>query len=843
MKKIFITIILFTLFINVGYAASGRAYCPDDDEPVSLRNNPGGTYISGIPCNSEVEVLDINGGSTSNCNTWYKVRYGITTGYACGNYIKLTTSSTQEEGKVLCIEDDSPLGVYSDLNRKNKIAGLSCNTKVTILDKNAGSDGKGTCPTSLYEIKYGDATGYVCGKYIGNVNSSSPSVLVGKSGNGDNIYKKDNYASKKDSDGVINCYENTGNLPLKSSAGGSSTGKSVSCGEGVTINSTTEGNGICPYYYNITDSKGNSGYVCSYYVNTTKLSTLAEEYYKKNSLDDYYDYLGDLGFPSSYLPYLAELHARHPNWVFNVEKINLTFDEVVENENAYGRNLLQGSAFNENYYSMGINNYDILNNKFSYYPTEYGWYDASSEAVAYFLDPRNYLNVKYIFAFEDLGYNSLHTERAIDSILTKKNYWASVYSSYDSNVASDIALATRKIGISSFHIATRIEQEIAGISTSDPRSGGSFTYNGNTYSGYYNFFNIGVYGENKIVNGMVHAMNNGWDTPYGGIYGGSEFIYNGYYAINQDTLYYEKFDVSTSNGNYTHQYMQNLAVLAQETDKAYKAYVNGISDYFDNALEFTIPVYKDMPSYVVTSPRNGNPNNYLSDLRVDGKTVSGFGYDTYDYEVTVPYGTSSVNISADKIVSTSIVSGLGDIDILSDEVKASVIVTAENGNAREYKIVIKRDKATNTDDVPSINSILNNSGIKYNDDYIYGIDENTSVNSLISNIKKTSNYAIVNIKNSKGNSKTNGIFGTGDVITISNGKEEVTMKVVIYGDVNGDGKIDKLDCANILSYYYGYIDLNGAYKVAADTNKSGKIDKLDAASILSHYYKYVMIKQ
>ena len=42
-------------------------------------------------------------------------------------------------------------------------------------------------------------------------------------------------------------------------------------------------------------------------------------------------------------------------------------------------------------------------------------------------------------------------------------------------------------------INSRIKQEISGISTSDARLGGNFTYNNETYSGYYNFFNIGAY--------------------------------------------------------------------------------------------------------------------------------------------------------------------------------------------------------------------------------------------------------------------------------------------------------------------------------------------------------------
>ena len=805
MKKIIITLVLFVLFINVGYAANGTAYCPDDNKPVNIRNSAGGSLIGkGIPCGSDVEVLDTNAGSTSNCRTWYKVRYDITTGYACGDYIKLKDSNTTYNGKALCIENTDPLNIWSDINKTNKVDKLDCNEEMEILEKNVASNTK--CD-NWYKVRHNGNTGYACGKYIGDVNSSTPVKDIGK-GSGDNIYKKDNYNSKPSGDGTISCFEDTGDLSLRKTPGGSTTGKKVSCGEVITINSSSESSGICPYYYNITDSKGNSGYVCGYYVNTTKLSDMAINYYKNNSLDDYYNSLRKSGFPDSYLPYLAELHARHPNWKFISETIPLTFDEVVSGENAYGRNLLQGSAFNENYYSMGINSYDILSNEFTSYATENGWYDASSEAVAYYLDPRNYLNIKYIMAYELLHYNNAHTEDAVAKIMGNNSFWNSVYSGYDGNVYSDVVRATSDIGISSFHIAARIKQEISGISTSDPRAGEGFTLDGKSYSNYYNFFNIDVWGTDKIMRGMRYAIDNGWNSPYRCIYGGSKFIYNEYCAVNQDTLYYEKFDVSTKDGDYTHQYMQNLAVIAQETNKVYKSYVENVSDYFDKPLEFTIPVYKDMPNYAVTAPRIGNPNNYLNDLKVNGTTVSGFSYDTYTYDVSVPAGTGSVNISASKIAGSSSISGTGDISIDTNEKKISVIVTSESGNSREYVINVKRDEIDNPDDVPSLDTILNSSGIKYNNGYIFGIGENTSVSSLINNVKKTSGYARINIKDSKGNNKTSGSFVTGDVVVIGNSKEEESFGIVIYGDVNGDGKIDKDDCLGILRHLKGYTNLN-----------------------------------
>ena len=147
---------------------------------------------------------------------------------------------------------------------------------------------------------------------------------------------------------------------------------------------------------------------------------------------------------------------------------------------------------------------------------------------------------------------------------------------------------------------------------------------------------------------------------------------------------------------------------------------NGYTDSLSDPITLIIPVYKNMPNYVVTAPRIGNPNNYLNDLKVNGTTVSGFSYDTYTYDVSVPAGTGSVNISASKIAGSSSISGTGDISIDTNEKKISVIVTSESGNSREYVINVKRDEIDNPDDVPSLDTILNSSGIKYNFDYIFG---------------------------------------------------------------------------------------------------------------------------
>jgi len=116
------------------------------------------------------------------------------------------------------------------------------------------------------------------------------------------------------------------------------------------------------------------------------------------------------------------------------------------------------------------------------------------------------------------------------------------------------------------------------------------------------------------------------------------------------------------------------------------------------------------------------------------------------------------------------------------------------------------------------------------------------VNSLVNNIKKVNNSMSVVIKNKDGKVKT-GVFATGDRVIISDGENIITYEVLIYGDVTGDGVIDKLDFLAVQRHYYKYKEYNGVYKEAADADKNGVIDKLDFLAVLKDYYGYKAIEQ
>lgn len=705
-------------------------------------------------------------------------------------------------------------------------------TELTVLNTNAGS-GNG-CSGSWYQVQYQQYTGYSCGDFI--VLKDEVVVVEGE----DDSYSKSNYDKPLTRDGSIMCYEDTGALSLRSSVNGSRTGVKVNCGDEVDILETVDTSGeTCPYWYKVSATAG-SGYVCGYFVNTVKLSSTAQAYYdeKKNgdTIESYQKVLEEKGVPSSYFPYLLELHARHPNWNFVAEKLEMSFLEAVIGESGVGASLLQGSAFDKGYLSTATHTYNLVTDTFSEYESEPGYYNASKEAIAYYMDPRNYLNEKYIFAFETLGYSVNQNSSVVDSILGTQGFWPSVYQYYNrtdaikdslGNVNDDVVDVSSKVGISAVHVASRIKQEISGLSISDSRIGGSFTYNGSTYANYYNFFNIKSRCTNCSSIYSGYAYEQGWNTPYKGIYGGASFMYNGYISLNQDTIYYEKFDVSTTNGHYTHQYMQNLAAPAQEGGIKHKGYVTGLASYLSTDITFVIPVYEEMPTYAVTAPKLGSPNNYLKDLTIDGQSVTGFSYDTYNYNIYLTKNKTSVNVGVATMVGSATVDGAGTIEIKDDNQTNQIIVTSESGKTRVYTINFVREKSEET----TVADAMNHSGFKYNDSTLFGIAVGTNVSQIIGNISSYNHTVGVVVKDRSGNVKTNDIFKTGDkvIVTGSDGSKEYT--VVIYGDANGDGKISAVDYVNVKNHIMKVSVLTDEFLVAADVNRDGSVNAVDYVQI------------
>lgn len=313
-------------------------------------------------------------------------------------------------------------------------------------------------------------------------------------------------------------------------------------------------------------------------------------------------------FPESYRPALQALKQKHPNWTFVRQNTGLDFQTVINNE-------LQGGK------SLVYKSYGDYCKEGQHSPN---WYFASEDVLKLYMDPRNSLHENAIFQFEQLTYNeSYHTEAAVETFL--KNTFMNSNSpapKTDMTFSHIFWAIGAEQQVSPFHLAARVYQE-QGQGTSPLISG---NYPG--YEGYYNYFNISASGstnEQVITNGLNYARNNGWDNAYASILGGANVISANYIKKGQDTLYLQKFNVSTTASNpvYTHQYMQNIAAPTSEALSMKKLYES--AGALENTFVFKIPVYENMPASPCPMPTSSTnvvlqvPAGYdASTIYVDG---------------------------------------------------------------------------------------------------------------------------------------------------------------------------------------------------------------------------------
>ena len=243
-------------------------------------------------------------------------------------------------------------------------------------------------------------------------------------------------------------------------------------------------------------------------------------------------------FPESYWAGLDALQAKHPNWKFVAFNTGLSWsdcfapsDKAQEHEMELARNLIPNSGYPTSWYSTEIEGaFSWTKNSWEILSAPY-WIQASQEAVAYCMDPRNFFNEEQIFQFEQQTYNEYQTTSGVQAILSSGgSYWTRsgeasdlyyengsgrVYLTY----AEAFVKIGKELGISPYILASRVIQE-QGAGTSPLISGTkAFTLpDGTTINGgYYNYFNMdatdgGDVGYDQIYqNGLREAYNNGYN--------------------------------------------------------------------------------------------------------------------------------------------------------------------------------------------------------------------------------------------------------------------------------------------------------------------------------------------
>ncbi len=537
------------------------------------------------------------------------------------------------------------------------------------------------------------------------------------------------------------------------------------------------------------------------------------------------------GFPTSYLTSLSALHKKYPNWQFEAVSTGLNWDDVIKNESRNGVNLVPKSG-NDSTKSTASGAYDWTTNTWTVYDGS-SWVAASSTYIAYYMDPRNFLNDTDIFQFESLSYSKSQTKAGVSAIL------AGTFMAKDVEDADGTTLnyadAFMKIGqtrkISPYHLASRVRQEQGTGGTSSLISG---TYSG--YEGYYNYFNFGASGVGSaavIKNGLAYAKSKGWDTRYKSLDGGAQLLAKNYISVGQDTLYFQKFNVVNASNLYGHQYMGNLTAAYTEGRKLGQGYTDK-----QQAFVFRIPVYTSMPDQASAFTATGNPNNYLKTLSVTGQTLTpGFAGATTSYSLVVDNSVESIKVNATAVASTSTVSGTGTVSLKVGSNTVSVKCKSQSGATKTYKLTVVRQEGQEASKVPTSKTYTVGSK------YITGIQPGTKASTVLKNLTATG--ATLKVVGTDGKEKS-GTVATSDVVQLydGSGKKISSYTIVIYGDVNGDGEINVLDMIKVNRHVLGIAKLSGAYLEAGDANRAGDgVNVLDMIYINRHSLGLTTIRQ
>lgn len=596
-------------------------------------------------------------------------------------------------------------------------------------------------------------------------------------------------------------------------------------------------------WYHVTFVKGDTtytGYIHADYVSITSSGNTG------TSDADFEAYLTAQGFPESYKPYLRELHASHAEWKFVAVQTGLDWNTVIENErNKQGqiKNLIYGtgSAPHYNWRETSVG-YNWEKDSWSAYDGT-TWFAASRDIVAYYMDPRNYLQEPYVFAFEQLSYDSsIHNAAGVEAILAN-TFMANSCPAGESRTFSDeIMEAAAAYNVSPYHLASRIRQEMGNT------AGVNATGKSPNYPGIFNFYNVGsvdTAGGGAVNKGLAWAAMSGsygrpWNSAYKAIMGGAQFIGSSYINRGQDTLYTQKFNVTYTASLYGHQYMTNIQAPSTEARSVYNAYTaNGL---IHSALVFKIPVYTNMPDRAVAKPADsGSPNNWLSALSVSGCSLTpSFAGGITDYSIIVGNEVGSVTVSAKAVHAGAGITGIGTVNLAVGTNQVPVTVTAQNGTTRTYTItIIRKDGAGGGSGVPAGPGFQ--TSYRISGTTISGVPMGTDAAAFVSGLGLTAGTATV--YKSDGTTVHTGVVGTGNIVRITNGTSTLTYTVVIYGDVTGDGVVNALDLLKVQKHIIGAGSLSGVYLEAANVKKNGTVSALDLLKIQKHIIGAAPIEQ
>lgn len=513
---------------------------------------------------------------------------------------------------------------------------------------------------------------------------------------------------------------------------------------------------------------------------------------------------------------IQQLKTKHPNWSFKILYTDIDWNEAIGKE-YLGHGSSPKNLVPKTHNSSWICNICGVDKAYD----NGSWRCASKSGIEYMMDPRNSINEADIFQFEEL------TSTGSDVNIVKKMTNGTFLQGREQEITN---IANTK-GVNAYYIVARLIQE-QGKSGSELISG---------KTGYYNAFNFGASGstsEQIIANGLAYAKKKGWDTLEKSISGGVDLIANEYIKIGQNTLYFQKFNV-TKKSTFAHQYQQNLFAAKTESATLRNTYLD--IESYDSKHTFIIPVFKNMPPKACLTP--------------DGNSTATSGADLVKINVTTSLKLRKAPEDSTKV------DWLWKNEIVARLEKGTTKINGAywdkiqkaNGNVgyapretfdyeTDYKLYLVPINTTNGSNNSGNNSNSNGNNSNNNSNNNENKYHNT-VKVLINDEKKiikVSPDAIAkDILEAFGGSvkitKADGSFLNGENDNMAtNFIVKDTYTVIKKGDANADGIVNSFDYIRVMNYIMGRKQLNGYEKEAADANNDGIVNSFDYIRIMNY---------
>ncbi len=595
------------------------------DSTLNVRDGAGTDHnkVAALPNGTKVTILDT--ANDKNGTKWYKISATVDgekiTGYVSSSYIAIEKDTSEDSAS----DDTSaeptatPSGgssggsavtyrtetVYEDISvpaktsdsakvykgaakKYLKVSGqivvLPSNKKVTIIGEKAVGTQKWFKISFKYKKKAYE--GFLMNDYVKMTLSKKAYAAISK---------------EKDS---VKVREKAGS----GSAAVKSGGKTVKLKKKTAVEIDKEKTVKKAKWYRIRftyNDKSCKGFINSRYVNLAKKAVVKKVPVIAMSEAEFEEELKKQGFPDSYKQSLRALHDKYPYWQFQAYRPGVDWTKALDAECKLGVNLISNSK-SKAWKSLEEGAYDEETGKWTVFDGS-TWVAASREAIAYYMDPRNFLSERTVFQFELLEYQPQYQVAAgVDQILNNTPFSGKSFSYKDLKTGEEKTITYTKAflaaaedsGVSPYHLASRVKQEVVTSATtaSDAVSGTN-----EKYPGIYNFYNIGATSsQNPILNGLKWANSGStylrpWTDPYRSIVGGGQYIGTSY--INKG--YLQKFNL-TENGQFEHQYMTNVEAAYSEAIKTKNAY----ADTMDSTpIVFSIPIYENMPDDKCPAPQ------------------------------------------------------------------------------------------------------------------------------------------------------------------------------------------------------------------------------------------------